>query len=232
MVKRIAIIPARGGSQRIPRKNIVDFEGKPMIVWSIEAAQKSGCFDRIFVSTDSEEIAQVAKNAGVEVPFLRESAHDSITPVSRATVHALEQIKACLGEQYEVVVQLMANCPLRGAEEIKQALEVFEREKRSFQLSCFRYGFMNPWWAHERAESGIPKALFPEALKTRSQDLPELYCPTGSIWVARTEALLKAGTFYGEGYAFEPLQWISGLDIDDEEDFRLARALKRMISES
>ena len=85
-MKKIAVIPARGGSKRIPKKNIIDFMGKPMMLWTIEAAQKSGLFDRIIVSTDDAEFAAVAKSYGCEVPFLRDTSADDITPVSVATM--------------------------------------------------------------------------------------------------------------------------------------------------
>src|SRR4051812_19986287 len=102
MVKRknIALIPARGGSKRIPHKNIAPFQGKPLIAWTIEAAQQTGLFDRIFVSTDDPKIASVAQEYGVEVPFLRTEAKDDITPVSKATIHALKQIEGHYQETF------------------------------------------------------------------------------------------------------------------------------------
>lgn len=223
--KRIAVIPARGGSKRIPGKNIIEFCGKPMIAWTIEAALESGCFSRVLVSTDDAEIAQVARTWGAEVPFLRDSHADDHTPVSGATLAALQQAMAHWQESYHTVVQLMANCPLRNADDIREAISAFETKQRSFQISCFRYGWMNPWWAVTLDEKGSPERLFPEAAEQRSQDLPPLYCPTGAIWIARATDFLEAGSFYGKGHQFEPVSWQSAVDIDDYEDLTFASAV-------
>ncbi|MES1927739.1 N-acylneuraminate cytidylyltransferase [Salinisphaera dokdonensis CL-ES53] len=228
--KRIAIIPARGGSKRIPRKNIVDFLGKPMIAWTVQAALDSGCFGRVLVSTDDPDVASVAKSWGAEVPFLRTSHMDDISPVSEATLAALTQAADHWQGDYDVVFQLMANCPLRNAADIRQALEVFEAEKRSFQISCFKYGWMNPWWAVRLDGSGRPNRLFPETASERSQDLPALYCPTGAIWVASVPEFMDQRTFYGGGHRFEAMRWQSAVDIDDYEDLAFAEAVAQGMS--
>ncbi len=230
MVKRrIAIIPARSGSKRIPQKNIVDFCGRPMIAWTIQAAKESGLFDRILVSTDDQRIAEVSKALGAEVPFLRASFADDHSPVSEATASALQQAMQHWQESYAYVVQLMANCPLRTADDITQALAQFEAQDRSFQISCFKYGWMNPWWAVKLDAEGHPHRLFPETTDQRSQDLQELYCPTGAIWIARADKLLKTKTFYGPNHVFEPMSWESAVDIDDYDDMRFAEALSQRV---
>ncbi len=223
--KTIAVIPARGGSKRIPKKNTIDFFGKPLIAWTIEAAQKSGIFDRILVSTDDPQAAAIAKGCGLDVPFLREGATDDVTPISVATLVALGQVEKNLNETYETVVQLMANCPLRGSEEIVSSYENFKKSGSDFQVSCFPFGWMNPWWASHLPDGKHPSPLFPDALKQRSQDLPPLYCPTGAIWIANTGALKKAGTFYGPGHIFFPMDWKAAVDIDDEDDLEMAKAV-------
>jgi N-acylneuraminate cytidylyltransferase len=222
---RIAIIPARGGSKRLPRKNVLDFFGKPMIAWTIEAARDSGLFERIFVSTDDPEIAELSRRHGADVPFLRQGLADDFAPVSAVTAAALEDIAEKLDESYQVVAQLMANCPLRGADDIRSALRAFEANSLDFQISCVRYGWLNPWWALRRADDGKGSFLFPDAAAQRSQDLHELFCPTGAIWIARTTALLRHRDFYGPDHRFEPLPWQTGVDIDDKDDLDLARAI-------
>lgn len=221
----LAVIPARGGSKRIPRKNIMDFMGKPLIAWTIEAAVNSGVFKRVFVSTDDGEIAAVAKKYGAEIPFLRDKYCDDITPVSKVTMYALEQLKVRLGEEYRTVVQLMPNCPLRGSADIVNACKTFGDSGAPFQISCFKFGWMNPWWAVKLGEGGEPVPLFPEALKTRSQDLPDLYCPTGAIWIAAAAELLAQGTFYGKDHKFCPMPWEAAVDIDNYEDVEFAKAV-------
>ena len=226
---KIAIILGRGGSKRIPRKNILDFAGKPMIAWTIEAARASGRFDRVCVSTDSEEVAAVSRAFGAEVPFLRTEAADDNAPASEATLSALKQAEAYFGEEYDVVAQLMANCPLRGAAEIVDALDHFATVKPDAQISCFRYGWMNPWWAAELGDGGQPSFKFPEALKARSQDLPPLYCPTGALWIAQTTAFKTNRSFYGGNSIFHPMPWMSAMDIDDYEDLEMALACREIL---
>jgi CMP-N-acetylneuraminic acid synthetase len=222
--RRIAIIPARGGSKRIPEKNILDFFGKPMVAWTIQAAKDSGLFDRILVSTDDRKIAEVSKEWGAEVPFLRQEFADDYTPVSEASASALQQAIDYWGEDYSSITQLMANCPMRTGADITVALAQFERHGRSFQISCFKYGWMNPWWAVQLDDSGHPQRLFPEIAGKR-------YCPTGAIWVANAKALLSTKTFYGPDHVFEPLSWESAVDIDDDEDLSFAKALYARKSE-
>ena len=140
----IAIIPARGGSKRIPSKNIIDFDGEPMIAKTINAAIDSNMFDEILVSTDSEEIATVALKYGAEVPFLRSEAADDYTAVSSATLASLKQAEDFWRKEFNEVTQLMANCPLRSADTIRAFLTAFRRSEANFQISCFRFGWMNP----------------------------------------------------------------------------------------
>ena len=224
LVKSIAVILARGGSKRLPRKNILDFGGKPMLAWSVEAAIDSGCFDRVLVSTDDEEIAAIGKRYGAEVPFLRQAAADDMSPSSEATLAAVDQAENFWFESYQLVAQLMANCPLRNKADIRDAFDHFNASSARAQISCFRYGWMNPWWATKLDENGRPHYLFEEARGMRSQDLPPLYCPTGAIWLARLDALREARSFYTPDCSFHPMPWLSALDIDDAEDMQMARA--------
>ena len=131
-------------------------------------------------------------------------------------------------ENYTSVTQLMANCLLE-AEDIRHAMLQFEQHKRNFQISCFKYGWMNPWWAVKLDTKQHPERLFPETSSQRSQDLPDLYCPTGAIWIARTEEFLAAQTFYGTKHVFEPLSWKSAADIDDYDDLLFAEVLHQQM---
>jgi N-acylneuraminate cytidylyltransferase len=224
-MKIIAVIPARGGSKRIPKKNIIDFMGKPIIAWTIEAALSSGVFDRIILSTDNEEIAAVGRKYGLDVPFLRIEKNDDHSPVSEATIAAIKQAEEYYCEKYDVVVQLMANAPLREGHEIKQHLNCFIDSKRNFQLSSFKFGWMNPWWAAKVNSEGTPQWIYPEGITKRSQDLADLFCPTGVIWIAKTTKLYESNTFYGPGYKFCEIKWENAVDIDDYEDLEFAKAL-------
>tara|TARA_B110000003_G_C16645952_1_gene532069 strand:- start:699 stop:1382 length:684 start_codon:yes stop_codon:yes gene_type:complete len=224
MTKIVAIIPARGGSKRLPGKNIIDFCGKPMIAWTIEAAKKSKLFEDIIVSTDSPEIASVAIKHGALVPVLRKSASDDISPVSEATIHTLNQLEN-LGFKYDVVIQLFAVCPLRNSYDIKKAYNFFLQKNAKFLISCFKYVGMNPWWAVELEDGFKPKKIFNDTLNKRSQDLPTLFCPTGAVWIADIQNLKKENTFYGKNYIFWEMNWKRALDIDSQDDIELGKKL-------
>jgi CMP-N-acetylneuraminic acid synthetase len=221
---RIAIILARGGSKRIPRKNILDFHGKPMLAWSVLAAVESEMYHRVLVSTDDAEIATIARYYGAEVPFLRDSAADDVATSSEATLAALRQAEQHWGESYSSVSQLMANCPLRNSDDIQAAVKNFDERNATAQMSCFKFGWMNPWWAIALDTDGRGVPQFPDALKQRSQDLPELFCPSGAIWISCTVALKKYRTFQIADRIYLPMHWVSAMDIDDENDLAMAKA--------
>lgn len=230
--KVIAVIPARGGSKRIPNKNIIDFFGKPMIAWTIEAAIKSGIFDEILVSTDNDQIAEIALKYGAQVPFLREVASDDFSPVALATIGAIKQLEDYKKEKYDIVIQLMANCPLRSSESIFNAYEEFLKDSTKSILSSFHYGMFNPWWAHKIDENNKAKPLFDDDLRNmRSQDQSKLFCPTGAIWISDIEILKKHSTFYSDDYRFYPISWLEAVDIDDYDDFKLAKAAFHILND-
>jgi len=224
LVSNIAIIPARGGSKRIPRKNITPFRGRPMIGWTIDAALESEVFDRVIVSTDDAEIAETARAEGAEVPFLRSAHADDQSPVSNAIITALGQAEEHYATHFSTVTQLMPNCPLRGAEEIRAAWAHFDSGAHRFQISAFEFSWMNPWWAARLKPDGQPDWLFPETRLKRSQDLERLYCPTGAIWIAEATALIEHRTYYGPGHVLCSMPWQSAIDIDDWQDLHMAEA--------
>lgn len=224
-MKIIAVIPARGGSKRIPKKNTIEFMGKPMMAWTIESALKSNLFDRIILSTDDPEMAEVGKSFGLEVPFLRIDKNDDISPVSEATIAAVKQAEEYYNEKYDIVVQLMANAPLRNEHDILEHVNHFKDNDNTFQISSFKFGWMNPWWAVKVNKRGTPEWIHPEAMTSRSQDLANLYCPTGVIWIAKVEELKQSNTFYGPSYKFHEINWKNAVDIDDYEDLDFAKAI-------
>ena len=227
MTNNIAIIPARGGSKRIPLKNIIDFNGKPMIAWTIEAALKTGLYSKVLVSTDSKEIAEISTSFGAEVPFLRTGNADDITPVSEATCDALIQAEEYWDTTFDTATQLMANCPLRSAIDIVNFNNEFSNRDVDFLLSCFKFGWMNPWWAFKFTEENDHSFLFPTALAQRSQDLDDLFCPTGSIWMADSKALKREKTFHGADKQFVQIDWVAAVDIDDEDDLDMAKLIAK-----
>lgn len=227
----IAIIPARSGSKRLTDKNIRRLAGIPLLVRAIQSAQESECFTHIYVDTDSEDYADLAIQTGAEVPFLRVEHRDDYSPVSLTTTRFVSRLQESGVSDFFTVVQLMANCPLRRASDIQDHVQHFRGIESAFQISGFSIGFANPWWAHSVSDGGVATPLFPEALKQRSQDLSKTLIPTGAIWIANSAELASQQTFYGTGYRMCELDWISAVDIDDEEDWKFAEFALRMRSE-
>jgi CMP-N-acetylneuraminic acid synthetase len=225
----LAVIPARGGSKRIPRKNLRPLGGRPLLVHSIEAALASGLFHRTIVSTDCEEIAELASLAGAEVPFIRAATlADDHTPVSQATVDVLRRIDP-LGETFGAVAQLMATCPFRTAADVRASYQAFGESGAPSQLSVTRFGGQNPWWALKLSENQTIEPVFEALMTERSQDLPPLFCPTGAIWWAAAEVLCREGTYHVAGRTGWEIAWERGLDIDTEDDWWLAETLWRRL---
>ncbi len=221
----LAVIPARGGSKRVPRKNVREMAGRPLIAYTIEAALSSGIFARVVVSTDDDEIARIGRSCGAEVPFLRSaSLADDLTPVSAATADALGRLDPD-GAAFADVAQLMANCPLRTAEDVRASQAAFLAGGAPAQISVARYGWQSPWWALARDAAGRIEPLFADRLQQRSQDLPELFCPTGAIWWTTAETLRTHRTYHVEGRTGWELPWDHAIDIDTEDDWRLAEGL-------
>jgi CMP-N-acetylneuraminic acid synthetase len=223
----LAVIPARGGSKRIPHKNIRLFLDRPIIAYVLDAVQQSGLFDRIVVTTDDPEIARVAERFGGEVPFIRgPDLADDITPVSLATLDALERVDPA-GEQFGCIAQMMPNCPLVSPADILDSYHQFTGTGADSQISVTRYAVTNPWWAMTRDDQYRLKPLFEEEIKSRSQDLPELFCPTGVIWWAKADALRREKTFYTKARTGWEIPWERSIDIDTEDDWKMAEVFMK-----
>jgi N-acylneuraminate cytidylyltransferase len=200
-------------------------QGKPLIVYSIEAALTSGVFSRVVVTTDNPAIAEIAVRSGAEAPFLRDaSLADDHTPVSVATLDALERVDP-QARAFRSVAQLMPNCPLRTAEDVRASHCAFLAGGADAQISVTRYGWQNPWWALRRGNEGRLESVFDGRLAQRSQDLPEVLCPTGAIWWADASALRREGTYHMANRTGWELDWRHAVDIDTEEDWELAAVL-------
>lgn len=186
---KIAIIPARGGSKRIPRKNIKSFNGKPMIAWSIEAAKTSGLFERIIVSTDDIEIAEIAKQWGAEVPFMRpaELSNDytgSTEVIAHATQWALDQ-----GFNLEAVCCIYATAPFVQADDLKRGLTALKSGDWAYAFSVTDFAAPIFRSFHEHEDGGV-EMFFPEYFSTRSQDLPIALHDAGQFYWGWPDAWL------------------------------------------
>ncbi len=225
--RNLAVIPARGGSKRVPSKNIRELAGRPILAYTIDAALESGLFARVVVSTDSPQIAAAAEQLGAEVPFIRSaSLADDYTPVSLVTLDALERLDPD-SSLFDRVAQLMANCPLRTAADIRASYQQFLETGAEAQLSVTRYGWFNPWWAMTRDAQMSLNPIFEHTL-VRSQDLPELFCPTGAIWWATSQALRREKTFHLPQRTGWEMDWQRAVDIDTEDDWKMAELLLQL----
>ena len=203
------------------------FYGKPAVAWSIEAALWSYKFDKVLLSTDSEKIAEIGIEYGAHVPFLRNRASDDHSSSSEATLAALDQAEEYWGKRFSVVAQLMANCPLRESQHVCAAMNAFSENNASSQISCFRFGWMNPWWAAKLALM-VAQIGFSRRLNCLGLRICLLYCPSGALWVAKVQSLRTFKSFYSPDQVFNVMDWMSAMDIDDEEDWAMAEACKAL----
>lgn len=222
----IAVIPARGGSKRIPRKNIRDFCGKPIIAYSIEVAKQSGLFSAVVVSTDDEEIAEVAKSYGADVPFIRPSTlADDFTGTTPVVVHALQHYLD-QGAQVDAACCIYATSPFTVVSDLVNGHEALKSAPASFTVTTFA---CPTFWALTKGESGQMSMVQPDYLTARSQDLPETYHDTGQIYWGSRDFLL-AGEDFQEGKAVGiPVPRHRTQDIDTEEDWIRAEAMYRAL---
>lgn len=217
--KRVmAIIPARGGSKRLPRKNVLPLAGKPLIGWSIDAALNSQYVDHVFVSTDDEEIAEVARGFGIEVPELRpaELASDTASSASVLT-YTVEKF----GPQAEIIVLLQPTSPLRTAEHIDQALELFIA-KQALSVVSVTPCEHSPLWANTLPDDHSMGTFLPSQAQARSQDLKPYYRLNGAVYALDADDLKRKGAIeYSERTFAYVMENRYSLDIDTQWDFDL-----------
>lgn len=220
-----ALIPARGGSKRLPRKNVKVLNGKPLIAWTIEAANKSKYIDSTIVSTDDLEIKQVAENFGAEVPFIRPDCLSNDTASSFDVIkHAIEFLK--IDNPKHLIVLLQPTSPLRTTEEIDHALEFFFEKKAQGVVSISECEH-SPLWTNSLPETrSMEKFIRSEVKGKRSQDLPVYYRLNGSIYIYNAHNLIENNhIFFNEYvYGYETLAENS-VDIDTELDFIIAESI-------
>lgn len=228
---KIAIIPARGGSKRIPRKNIKPFCGKPMIAWSIEAAQKSESFDRIIVTTDDAEIAEVAFSYGAEVPFMRPpELSDDFTGTIPVIAHAVNWVSTNISP-VEYACCLYAAAPFVHAEDLRRGFNVLQQTGVDYVFSVTSYAFPIQRAVRITPEQRI--SMFqPEHFNTRSQDLEEAWHDAGQFYWGTAKAWLTELPLFSEGSSPIVLPRHRVQDIDTEEDWREAELKFSILNEN
>ncbi|TLS50574.1 acylneuraminate cytidylyltransferase family protein [Paenibacillus antri] len=210
--KVLALIPARGGSKGVPRKNIVDVAGKPLIAYTIDAAARSKYIDRIVISTDDRDILDVAVACGAEAPFVRpaELARDD-TPGVAPVLHAVQELPG-----YDYVVLLQPTSPLRSVEDIDRCIELAVERQADHCVSVVETD-KSPFWMYALSDQGGMTPLL-EPSDVPRQKLPKTYVLNGAVYVSRIETLVRLGSFLkGKvfGYAMPKSR---SLDIDTPED--------------
>lgn len=228
---KLAVIPARGGSKRIPRKNIKLFAGKPMIAWSIEAAQRTGLFDRIVVSTDDEEIASIARKYGADVPFFRPAElSDDYTGTAPVIAHAIEwHLKQDL-DPIEICC-IYATAPFLRSEDIMLGKETLEQSGVDFAFSVTSYAFPIQR-AIKLRDDGRIEMFNPSQFQARSQDLPEAFHDAGQFYWGTRDAWLSGTPIFGLKSAPVFLPRYRVQDIDTPEDWERAELMMEVLRNS
>ena len=219
-MKNIAIIVARGGSKRIPRKNIRPFHGKPILEYSVKAALDSGLFTEVMVSTEDQEIAAVAKAAGAQLPFLRSAQNaDDFAPVASVVAEVLQEY-AKRGQSFDQFCCLFATAPFVTSASLKEAMQALAQKQVDTVVPVVRFGF--PIQRAFRLVDGAPKLIQPEHLNSRSQDLEPSYHDAGQFYCGKVPAFLASNRLFADRSWALVLPESEVQDIDSEEDWKIA----------
>ena len=225
----LGLIPARGGSKGLPRKNIKSLLGKPLIAWTIEQALASKYLDRVVVSTNDKEIAEISKKYGAEIPFMRpkELAEDNAKGID-VVLHVIDWLKKNdRRKQYDLIMLLQPTSPLRKSEDIDKAIELLFLKEAKAIISVCEVDH-HPLWANTLPKDGCMKDFIRKEIKNKNrQELPLLYRLNGAIYLAYCDYIKQCKSFIGkETFAYKMLRERS-IDIDDEIDFKLAQILMK-----
>ncbi|MBT6048910.1 MAG: acylneuraminate cytidylyltransferase family protein [Candidatus Scalindua sp.] len=219
-MKSIAIIPARAGSKRLPRKNILNFKGKPIIGWTIESAIRTGMFDKIIVSTEDIEISNIAKKFGADVSCREEKLATDTASVNQVCLDVLQKEK-CMGRSYEVLCCLYATSPLRDYTDIVNTMELVISNKckqamavTNFDLPAFQAMFYSA--------DGSLTPMRPDLLQLNSNEVEEIVVDNGSTYVTRVKDFILSGSLVSDGMLGYQMPKVRSIDIDTKEDFILA----------
>lgn len=218
--RTIAFIPARGGSKRLPRKNILEFRRRPMIAWTIDAALEAGLFDTVVVSTEDAEIAEVAVSAGAVVAERSSLLAGDDVSVAEVLCSFLDEMP----HPVDRLAVLLPNCPFRTGADIRGAYDLHRARGGESTMSVVGYGWRPPQWAMHEVDGWLVKALSDRVPRPTERVEPWV-CPSGAIRWIEPDALLRNRTFYGACVSGYELPWYRAIDIDTAEDLEMARCV-------
>lgn len=225
--KAVAIITARGGSKRIPRKNIKDFFGHPIMTYSIDAAKAAGCFDEVMVSTDDKEIAQVARQCGAEVPFMRSAATSNDFATTADVLVEVISEYAKKGRAFKYACCIYPTAPFISPEKLKRGFDLLETSDADSAVPVVRFGF--PIQRAFKMDSGKVSMIWPENRDKRSQDLMPAYHDAGQFYWLRTESFLMKKALFTDNTMGIEIPESEVQDIDNEEDWKVAEFKYRIL---
>jgi len=220
MKKCLAIITARGGSKRIPRKNIKNFLGSPIIKYSIDSALNSGCFTEVMVSTDDEEIAALAISLGAKVPFMRSSENSNDFATTADVITEVLQMYKEKGQYFDYTCCLYPTAPFVTAYKLNEAYKMLITNNAETVVPIVSFGF--PILRSFKLENGLIKMNWPEHMSSRSQDLPPAYHDCGQFYFINNDLFLKNKKLFSENSLGYEMPESEVQDIDTEEDWKVA----------
>ena len=220
----LVLIPAKGGSTRLPRKNILPLGGRPLIAWALESARVAAISERVVVSTDDEEVARIARSYGAEVPFLRpEKLSRDPAGVVDVALHALEWFERD-GIGFKTIVILLPTCPFRSSEDIQAALALFKETDARFLMSVSKFDH-TPFAAMRMDDTRRLTPFFENYIGRKSEELPVAYRPNGAIHVLDVDAFRRTKSYFSQPLIGYVMPWERSVDIDNVNDLRFAESL-------
>jgi N-acylneuraminate cytidylyltransferase len=229
MKTSLAVIPARGGSKRIPRKNIKLFANQPIIKYSIDAALKSGCFDEVMVSTDDSEITDVAQLSGANVPFIRSKENSNDHAMLADVIEEVILEYANRGQFFDYFCCILATAPFVTSARLIQGFDLLQKTGADSVVPVTRFSF--PIQRAVKIENGQLKMFWPENYNIRSQDLIPAYHDCGQFYWMKTESLLKQKKLYAEYTVPLIIPELEVQDIDTIDDWKISELKYQMLKE-
>lgn len=228
-MKRVAIITARGGSKRIPRKNIRAFAGRPILEYSIEAAVKSGAFTEVMVSTDDQEIAEAGRRAGAAVPFLRSPQNSNDFATTADVIREVLEAYRSRGQEFESFCCIYPTAPFVTAEKLSSAMSQLESTGADSVVPVVRFGY--PIQRALKIEGGLVSMIEPANVNKRSQDLMPAFHDCGQFYGGNVKSFLASGKLFAERTVPIVMPESEVQDIDTEEDWKIAELKFRLMQE-